>query len=217
MIKIHREGRLIVALTFLILLVLVVLTGLFLPSAFNYIVSAIALLVLILVIRFFRVPRRNPFRDERSIVSPADGQVVAIEKVYQEEFLETECLQVSIFMSIHDVHINYYPVSGSVGYVRYHPGKYLLARHPKSSTLNERQSVGIRASWGPLLVRQVAGTVARRIRCYASPHQQVEQGSEMGFIRFGSRLDLFLPLDAEIKVKLRERVMGGVTTLARIK
>lgn len=217
MIRIHREGRLIVAITFMVLLGLVILTALYLPPAFNYVITAVALVLLILVLRFFRVPRRRPFIDNTCIVSPADGRVVAIERTYQEEYLESECIQVSVFMSIHDVHINYYPVSGQVDYLRYHPGKYLLARHPKSSTLNEQNSIGIQAAWGPLLVRQIAGTVARRIRWYPLLNQAVQQGSEMGFIKFGSRLDLFLPCHAELKVDINDRVMGGITTLARIK
>lgn len=217
MIRIHREGRLIVAITFLVLLGLEILTALYLPPVANYVITAVAMVLLILVIRFFRVPRRRPFIDDTSILSPADGKVVAIEKTYQEEYLDSECIQVSVFMSIHDVHINYYPVSGQVDYLRYHPGKYLVARHPKSSTLNERNSIGIKAAWGPLLVRQIAGTVARRIRWYPSLNQTVQQGSEMGFIKFGSRLDLFLPLHAELKVGIHDRVMGGITTLARIR
>ncbi|MGW8317355.1 MAG: phosphatidylserine decarboxylase family protein [Bacteroidales bacterium] len=217
MIRIHREGRLIVAITILVLLGLEILTGLYLPPLFDYLISALALLVLILVIRFFRVPVHHSFRDDTSIISPADGKVVAIEKIYQDEYLKKECLQVSVFMSIHDVHINYYPVSGTVQYLRYHPGKYLVARHPKSSILNERNSIGIATAWGPLLVRQIAGTVARRIKWYPSLKQKVQQGSEMGFIKFGSRLDLFIPLHAELKVGLNDRVMGGVTPIARIK
>ena len=123
-------------------------------------------------------------------------------------------MQVSIFMSIHDVHINYFPVSGKISYQRYHPGRYLLARHPKSSELNERSSVGIETPHGSLLVRQVAGYVARRIRCYAKEGTQAKQGSEMGFIKFGSRLDLFLPLDASIMVTPGQRVHGGITPVA---
>jgi len=217
MIRIHREGRWIVAGTLLILLAAVVVSALFLPYQFNYLISAASLVILVGILRFFRVPRRPPFLDEKSVVSPADGKVVAIEQVYQKEFLDSACIQVSIFMSIHDVHINYYPVSGKIGYLKYHPGKYLVARHPKSSSLNERFSTGIVMPGGAILVTQVAGYVARRIRCYASMEQQVRQGSEMGFIKFGSRLDLFLPLEADIKVKLHEKVMGGVTPIARIK
>lgn len=217
MIRIHREGRLIVVITFLVLLGVEILADQFLPPAGAYLISALALLVMILVLRFFRVPRRQPYVDDTSIVSPADGKVVAIERMYQDEYLKSECIQVSVFMSIHDVHINYYPVSGKVDYLRYHPGKYLLARHPKSSTLNERNSIGIKAAWGPLLIRQIAGTVARRIKWYSALNLEVKQGAEMGFIKFGSRLDLFLPVDAELKVGINDRVMGGITTVARLR
>lgn len=215
MIRIHREGRLIVGITFLLLLLLVTLSAFFLPFQVNYLTSAFSLVSLILVMRFFRVPERRPFEDEKSITAPADGRVVAIEEVHQDEFIRGTCRQISIFMSIHDVHINYYPVSGRIGYIKYHPGRYLLARHPKSSSLNERFSIGMETPFGNLLVRQVAGTVARRIRCYATENSSAKQGSEMGFIRFGSRLDLFVPLDAKVKVELNQKVTGSVTTVAR--
>ena len=217
MTKIHREGRIIVATTILILLVLVVLAALFLPYRVNYGTSVFSLIILVLVLRFFRVPQRRPFLDEKTITAPADGKVVAIEKLHRDEFLNSPCIQVSIFMSIHDVHINYYPASGKIAYLKYHPGSYLLAAHPKSSSFNERYSVGINTSFGPLLVRQVAGYVARRIRCYAAENGNARQGKEMGFIKFGSRLDLFLPLDAEVKVKLNQRVLGSITPVARFK
>ena len=145
------------------------------------------------------------------------SEIEFIEKMEEKEYLKGPCIQVSIFMSIHDVHINYFPVSGKISYQKYHPGKYLVARHPKSSELNERTSVGIETPFGHLLVRQIAGYVARRIRCYAKEGALANQGSEMGFIKFGSRLDLFLPLDADIKVKAGQRVLGGITPLASFK
>jgi len=217
MIKIHREGRWIVLITLIVLLTLVVLTALFLTYQINYIASALSLIVLIMVLRFFRVPARRPFLDEKTITAPADGKVVVIEQVDQDEYLDSSCRQVSIFMSIHDVHINYFPVSGKISYQKYHPGRYLVARHPKSSTLNERSSVGIETPYGRLLVRQIAGYVARRICSYATEGEAASQGSEMGFIKFGSRLDLFLPLDARIMVEPGQRVIGGVTPIARFK
>lgn len=217
MIKIHREGRWIVLLTLVVLLVLVFLAGRYLPYQANYAISLISLVVLVMVLRFFRVPKRRPFLDDRSITAPSDGKVVVIEKVHQEEFLHAPAIQVSIFMSIHDVHINFFPVAGKVVYTKYHPGRYLLARHPKSSSLNERASTGIETPWGTILVRQVAGYVARRIKCYARTGEVSPQGREMGFIKFGSRLDLFLPPDTDIQVSLGERVIGGVTTVARFK
>ena len=217
MIKIHREGRWIVLITVCILLALVVLSTLYLPYQVNYLSSALSLGVLILVLRFFRVPARRTYVDELSITAPADGKVVVIEQVKQEEYLKGPCRQVSIFMSIHDVHINFFPVSGKISYQKYHPGRYLVARHPKSSTLNERNSVGIETSYGPVLIRQIAGYVARRIRCYATEGEEARQGNEMGFIKFGSRLDLFLPLETTILVKAGERVTGGVTPIASFK
>ena len=217
MIRIHREGRWIVSLTVLILLALLILTERFLPYAFIYPVLLTTMGVLIMVLRFFRVPRRRPFLDEHTITAPSDGKVVVIEKVQQEEFLEGPAIQVSIFMSIHDVHINFFPVEGRVVYTRYHPGRYLLARHPKSSSLNERASTGIDTAFGSILVRQVAGYVARRIRCYARTGEASRQGREMGFIKFGSRLDLFLPPDSDIKVHPGQKVIGGVTPVARFK
>jgi len=217
MIKIHREGRWIVLITIALLLALVSLTALFLPYQLNYLSSAISLLVLILVLRFFRVPARRPFQDDRSITAPSDGKVVVVEQMQQDEYLKQACTQVSIFMSIHDVHINYYPVSGKVSYYKYHPGRYLVARHPKSSELNERSSVGFETPHGRLLVRQIAGYVARRICCYAREGTEASQGKEMGFIKFGSRLDLFIPLDAHIMVKPGQKVVGGVTPIASFK
>jgi phosphatidylserine decarboxylase len=217
MIRIHREGRWIVALTIIILLVMVYLSGRYLPYQANYGISLISLIILVMVLRFFRVPNRRPFLDKSTITAPCDGKVVVIEKVHQEEFLNGTCIQVSIFMSVHDVHINFYPVEGQVVYTQYHPGRYLLARHPKSSSQNERASTGIETPRGSILVRQVAGYVARRIKCYAKTGEPSRQGSEMGFIKFGSRLDLFLPLDAEIHVTQGQRVIGGITPVARLK
>ena len=216
-IKIHKEGKVIVGITIALLLIIVVISALFLPYQANYIASFLSLIILVLVLRFFRVPRRSPFQDEKTITAPADGKVVVIEKVEEAEYLGQSSIQVSVFMSIHNVHVNFHPVSGEISYMKYHPGKYLLARHPKSSSLNERSSVGYLTPHGPLLVRQIAGYVARRICCYAETGNQVKQGDELGFIKFGSRLDLFIPTDAEILVTPGQKVIGGVTPLARFK
>lgn len=217
MIRIHREGRWIVLITVIILLALVSLSSLYLPYQFNYLSASLSLLVLILVLRFFRIPQRRPYVDDFAITAPSDGKVVVVEQVEENEFQMGPCMQVSIFMSIHDVHINYFPVSGRIAYLKHHPGKYLVARHPKSSELNERSSVGIENPHGRLLVRQVAGYVARRIRCYAKEGAAAKQGDELGFIKFGSRLDLFLPLDTPILVAPGQRVIGGITPLANFK
>jgi phosphatidylserine decarboxylase len=217
MIKIHREGRRIVMITFILLFTMVILSVLYLPYYVNYIAPAVSLFIMILILRFFRIPSRRIYADEKTIVAPSDGKVVVIEQMVQSEYLNGPCMQVSIFMSIHDVHINYYPVGGKIAYHKYHPGKYLVARHPKSSQLNERCSVGIETSHGRILVSQVAGYVARRIRTYASEGEVSRQGREMGFIKFGSRLDLFLPLDARIMVEPGQRVIGSVTPIAIFK
>lgn len=204
-------------LTIMLLLTLSVLSALFLPYQLNYLSATLSLVVLVLVLRFFRVPTRRVQVDEAVITAPADGKVVVVEKVEQPEFDLGPCMQVSIFMSIHDVHINYYPVSGTIAYNKYHPGRYLLARHPKSSELNERNSLGIETMHGRVLVRQVAGYVARRIRCYAQLGSEARQGAEMGFIKFGSRLDLFIPLNTTIMVQAGEKVTGGITPVASFK
>lgn len=217
MIRIHKEGRLIVGITILTGLGLLAASALWLPLWSQNLAALFSLVILILVLRFFRNPKHKPFQDERTIIAPADGKVVVIEKMNQAEFLGRACVQVSIFMSIHDVHINYYPVEGEVSYLKYHPGKYLLARHPKSSKFNEHYSTGISTPYGSLLVKQVAGFVARRIKNYAILNRRAQQGREMGFIKFGSRLDLFLPLDAILQVELNQRVSGGVTPVARFK
>jgi phosphatidylserine decarboxylase len=217
MIKIHKEGKLIVAITIVILLVVTATSTLLLPPVVNYVTSIASITILLMVLRFFRVPGRLKFKDARTLVSPSDGKVVVIEKVDQAEYIKGPCMQVSIFMSVHNVHINFFPSDGQVEYVKYHPGKYLLARHPKSASLNERFSTGISTPFGKYLVRQVAGYVARRIKNYASEEGKAVQGTELGFIKFGSRLDLFLPLDAQIKVELNQRVVGGVTPVALFK
>jgi len=217
MIKIHKEGRVIIAISVAVLTGMIIASALFFPYQVNYLTSIFSGVFLVLILRFFRVPNRRRFIDEKTIVSPSDGKVVVIEKVHQDEYVQGPCTQVSIFMSVHDVHINYFPTDGNIAYFKYHPGKYLLARHPKSSSLNERSSIGIETPHGVYLVRQVAGYVARRIRSYTSQGSKAVQGAEMGFIKFGSRLDLFLPLDAEIKVEINQRLTGGVTPVARLK
>ncbi|HUP11477.1 MAG TPA: phosphatidylserine decarboxylase family protein [Niastella sp.] len=177
----------------------------------------IATLVLFLfIISFFRVPRRQLTLGSNLVICPADGKVVVIEEVYDEEYFKDKRLQVSVFMSPANVHVNRNPVTGEVVYNQYHKGKYLVAWHPKSSTENERHSVVIRHPKGEVLVKQIAGALAKRIVNYLSVGQRVEQTAEMGFIKFGSRVDLLLPLDAKVTVKLNEVVKGGVTVLASL-
>jgi phosphatidylserine decarboxylase len=174
--------------------------------------------MLVLVLRFFRVPGRGLNEGEHEVLSCADGLVVAIEEVEEPEFFNGRRIQVSVFMSIHNVHINWYPIAGTVKYYRYHPGSYLIAHHPKSSTENERTSIVVEDPQGrQVLFRQIAGMVARRIVCYAKEGESVPQGKEAGFIKFGSRVDLFLPTDAEILVKTGEKVKGRITAIARLR
>jgi len=178
----------------------------------------IATLVLFLfIISFFRIPRRQLTVGNDLIVCPADGKVVVIEEVYDEEYFKDKRLQVSVFMSPANVHVNRNPVTGEVVYNQYHKGKFLVAWHPKSSTENERHSAVIRHPKGEVLVKQIAGALAKRIVNYLSVGQKVEQTAELGFIKFGSRVDLLLPLDTKITVKLNEVVKGGVTVIGSLK
>jgi len=217
MIRIHNAGKGIILISFLIFLPLDLLFFLLIN---NWIISLALILAslvpLVLIVRFFRVPKRVFTMEEGYVVAPADGKVVVVERTMEEEFHKKEMIQVSIFMSIYNVHINWVPFRGTVSYLKYHPGKYLVARHPKSSSLNERSSVVISDGSRSILVKQIAGYVARRILTFVREKDQVEYGTELGFIRFGSRLDLFLPLDAEILVTPGEKTCGGVSKIARL-
>jgi len=216
MIRIHREGIIIVSIISLMIAMIAIVTSYFFPP-WLYIISLLFLtVILVLVFRFFRIPRRIMKIERGAVMAPADGKVVAIEKVHETEYFKDERILVSIFMSIHDVHINWFPIAGKIEYFKYHPGKYLVARHPKSSDLNERTSVVISNEQTEILVRQIAGYVARRIISYTTPGKIVEQSSEMGFIRFGSRLDVYLPVDAAITVSLGDTTTGGVDAIARL-
>lgn len=175
-----------------------------------------SVLLFLIVLQFFRHPVRKIFRNDKQVFAPADGKVVVIEETEEPEVLKDKRIQISIFMSPMNVHVNRYPVSGHVTYCRYHPGLYLVAWHPKSSTENERTTVVIETSARvPVLMRQIAGALARRIVCYPKKDWIVKQGEEMGFIKFGSRVDIFLPLGTKVNVKLNEKVVGGKTVLAQ--
>ncbi len=178
------------------------------------IVSIVSLLFIIL---FFRVPKRNFTSERDKIVSPADGKIVAIEEITDNEYFKDNRIQVSIFMSPLNVHLNRNPVGGDIKYTKYHKGKYLVAWHPKSSTKNERHSVVIENENGSILVKQIAGALAKRIRNYTTRGQQVVQNGELGFIKFGSRVDVLLPVDAKINVQLNDTVRSGVTILGSFK
>ncbi|HVA98151.1 MAG TPA: phosphatidylserine decarboxylase family protein [Bacteroidia bacterium] len=169
----------------------------------------------IIILQFFRNPKLNIVINENAIIAPADGKVVVIEKVLESEYFKDERIQVSVFMSPLNVHINRFPISGIVKYVKYHPGLYLVAWHPKSSTENERTTLVVEhKNTQKILFRQIAGALARRIVYYAKEGDNAVQGSEFGFIKFGSRVDILLPLDAKIKVDLEQKVKGGQTVIA---
>jgi len=180
----------------------------------SWIIFFLTLALLLFLISFFRVPNRKLTMDDRVIISPADGKVVVIEETFDEEYFEDKRLQISIFMSPANVHQNRNPVSGEIMYNQYHHGKYLVAWHPKSSTENERHSVVIKNNKGEILVKQIAGALAKRIVNYLKVGQEVKQSEEMGFIKFGSRVDVLMPPGAKVKVRLNQPVQGGVTALA---
>lgn len=203
-----------------ILLALNIFTKLYLPQEYKYVETALlifSIIFFLLILQFFRNPSRKLTRGEKVVIAPADGKVVVIEETDEPEVLNDRRIQVSIFMSPVNVHVNRYPVSGEITYSKYHPGAYLVAWHPKSSTENERTTVVIQTNTKiKILLRQIAGAVARRIVCYPKEGWMVRQGEEMGFIKFGSRVDLYLPLNAKIKVNLNQKVRGGETIIAEL-
>ena len=215
MIRIHQEGRRILATTFFTLAIINILLYQFLGR--NWITISlmlVSIVLYILVLQFFRNPKRNIQPDENTVIAPADGKVVVIENTQEDEFFKDQRMQVSIFMSPLNVHVNRYPIGGKITFAKYHPGKYLVAWHPKSSTLNERTTVVVENNTiGPVLYRQIAGAVARRIVMYAKEGMQVIQGADSGFIKFGSRLDIFLPAGTEVNVKIGDVVKGGETII----
>ena len=213
----HKEGFKIISVTFLIFAALSILVhfkiendilqkGLFL----------ILLILVVLILQFFRNPKRNFILNPEQVLSPVDGKVVVIEEVYEKEYFKEKRLQVSVFMSPLNVHVTRYPVGGNIVYSKYHPGKFLVAWHPKSSEENERTTVVVKSeAFGEVLHRQIAGALAKRIVNYATAGQEVSQSSDSGFIKFGSRVDIFLPLGTKINVKLNQKVVGGVTVVAQ--
>lgn len=214
---IHKEGYPTIGISLIALAFIVILFWLFTGGILSWIITIAAVLFFLCILSFFRIPHRRMIAGDQYVIAPADGKVVVIEETAEEEYFKSRRMQVSIFMSPANVHVNRNPVSGEVKLSAYHPGKYLVAWHPKSSTLNEHQTVVIQNDRGEILVRQIAGAMARRIVNYLNPGMMVKQNEEMGFIKFGSRVDLMLPLDAEIKVKLNQMVKGGQTVIAEIK
>lgn len=212
----HKEGKATILITLVVLFVLNYLVSFAQIYWLDTIIQVVSLILLIIVLQFFRNPKRNHTIREGAVVSPADGKVVVIEEVEENEFFKDKRIQVSVFMSPFNVHVNRNPISGVVQYFKYHPGLYLVAWHPKSSTENERTTTVIQGAKGTVLFRQIAGALAKRIVWYVKEGQPVKQADEMGFIKFGSRVDIFLPIGTKINVQLNEKVTGGVTVLAEL-
>jgi phosphatidylserine decarboxylase len=212
----HKEGHNIIVISFItVALINLVSRNLIDNPIINYSIGILTVFGLVLILQFFRNPKRSTLLNDSLIISPVDGKVVAIEKVYEKEYFKDDRIQISIFMSPLNVHVTRYANSGIVKFSKYHPGKYLVAWHPKSSELNERTTVVVENKvFGKVLYRQIAGALARRIVNYAKIGDSVTQGEDAGFIKFGSRVDLFLPLNSKIKVKLNQLVVGGIDTIA---
>lgn len=218
--RIHREGyKTLTLATVLLLGSTLLLQYLFPNTEWVYkSFAAVGLVIFIIILQFFRNPERKTQAQNNEVIAPADGKVVVIEEVEEKEYFKDKRIQVSIFMSPFNVHVNRNPISGEVSFAKYHKGKYLVAWHPKSSEENERTTVVIKNNSGTeVLFRQIAGALARRICYYIKPGDQVKQGDEMGFIKFGSRVDLFFPLGTEITVKLNEVTRGGESVIAKLK
>lgn len=213
----HKEGAKIIFLALIVTVVIALLAENFIDSAtVKFLFQIVALVFLILILQFFRNPKRPVDPTDYNIIAPVDGKVVVIEEVYEPEYFKDKRLQVSIFMSPINVHVTRYAVNGLIKFSKYHAGKYLVAWHPKASEENERTTVVIENQvFGEILYRQIAGALARRIVNYAKEGMQVVQGTDAGFIKFGSRVDLFLPLGTEIDVKLNQKAIGGKTIIAR--
>ena len=214
----HKEGFKIIAITFLFIAVSAVVVDTFVMALWlKYVLFFALFIFLFLILQFFRNPKRNTILNDNTVVSPVDGKVVVIEEVFEPEYFKEKRLQVSVFMSPINVHVTRYPISGKVNFSKYHPGKYLVAWHPKASTENERTTVVVENPiYGKVLYRQIAGALAKRIVNYAVEGDAAVQGTDSGFIKFGSRVDLFLPLDTNIKVELNQKVKGGESIIAEI-
>lgn len=217
MIRFHKEGNAIIGITLTILFAVNYVVSLITINQWViYSVIVISLIFLILILQFFRNPKRPVKENIEHIIAPADGKIVVIEEVEEPEYFKDKRKQISIFMSPINVHVNRYPISGTVKYAKYHPGKYLVAWHPKSSTENERTTVVVENQKTEILFRQIAGALAKRIVMYSEKGQTAKQGEDFGFIKFGSRVDLFLPLDAKVEVSLNQIVKGNQTIIASL-
>lgn len=215
--KIHKQGHTIIFIMLVIVAIINMLVNWYFPvqTIVHGILYSISMLYIILVVRFFRIPKRYFEHDDNQVISSADGKVVVIEDTEDPEYPGKKCKQVSVFMSIFNIHVNWFPVNGIVKYIKYHPGKNLVAWHPKASLENEMNSVIIEAkNKKNVLTRQIAGAVARRIVCNVHEGDPANQGSELGIIKFGSRVDLLLPPETQVKVELGQKVQGGKTLVA---
>ncbi|WP_034889061.1 phosphatidylserine decarboxylase family protein [Gillisia sp. Hel_I_29] len=214
----HKEGFKIMTIAAILFIAVNVVSYLSINTYWiKFAILAVSILLFLLVIQFFRNPARPTILDNANVVSPVDGKVVVIEEVFEKEYFKDKRLQVSIFMSPLNVHVTRHPVGGTVKFSKYHPGKFLVAWHPKSSEENERTTVVVENPvFGEVLYRQIAGAMAKRIVNYAQEGEEVVQGSDSGFIKFGSRVDVFLPLNTKIDVKLNDKVKGGVSIIASI-
>ncbi len=215
----HKEGTGTISLTIIALLIINAILRYFLPEQeiLHTLLLIVSIFLFVIVLQFFRKPTRTTIKNPKHVIAPADGKVVVIEEVIETEYFKGPRRQVSIFMSPLNVHINFNPIAGIVTYAKYHAGKYLVAWHPKSSTENERTTIVVKHHNGTeVLFRQIAGALARRICWYVKEGQAVEQGSEFGFIKFGSRIDIFLPLDAKILVNIDDKPVGGETVIAEL-
>lgn len=212
----HKEGAKIILIATVIVAAWILLADEFITLTWlRMSVQTVGLIFLILILQFFRNPKRNTQIDDNHIIAPVDGKVVVIEEVYEGEYFKDQRLQVSIFMSPINVHVTRYAINGTINFSKYHPGKYLVAWHPKASTENERTTVVIESrNFGEILYRQIAGALARRIVNYAQEGMMVKQGTDAGFIKFGSRVDLYLPLGTKINVSLNQKAVGGETIIA---
>ena len=208
---IHKEGYKIISIILLIFVVINIIVS-------SYILLVVSILLICFLLSFFRIPRRKCTHQSDVVYAPADGKIVAIEETIEKEYLKDKRIQVSIFMSIWNVHINWYPINGIIKFFKYHPGKFLIARNPKSSEENERTTIVLETKHKiELVIRQIAGAVARRIKHYVNENKEVNQGEELGFIKFGSRVDVFFPLGTDIKIKLNQKVKGKKTIIAELK
>lgn len=214
----HKEGHKIILVTLVIVVAVFLLSDSYLDIPWIEKIIQISLLILlILILQFFRNPKRDTIIDDTQVIAPVDGKVVVIEEVYEKEYFKEKRLQISVFMSPLNVHVTRYPISGKILFSRYHPGKYLVAWHPKASEENERTTIVVEnKTYGKVLYRQIAGALAKRIVNYATEENIAIQGEDAGFIKFGSRVDLFLPLDTNIKVELNQKVRGGETIIAEM-